>query len=59
MHTRELRGTHTTRRKPAAVIKLLFFEDQIAVEVKARGNAAAVHIYVYYINAFVSIGNVR
>jgi len=44
MHKRELSGTHTTC-KPA-VIKLLFFEDQIAVEVKARGNASAVHIYI-------------
>lgn len=53
MHKRELSGTHTTR-KPE-VIKLLFFEDQIAVEVKARGNAAVVHIYIYYTNAFIYI----
>lgn len=44
MHKRELSGTHTTREPE--VIKLLFFEDKIAVEVKARGNAAAVHIYI-------------
>jgi hypothetical protein len=40
MHQRELSGTHNTRK--SAVIKRLFFEDKIAIEIKASGNPIAV-----------------